>query len=709
MASDNNIEVARAFVTIVPSLEGAQKSIGEQMGAAVEPAAESTGTSAGKKLGAALAEGLKTTAAVIAGAMTAATGAAVALGKSFIDGANDVAQFGDNVDKMSQKMGISAQSYQEWDFVMQHCGTSIESLKSSMKTLATSAENGNDAFAKLGITQEQIANMSQEDLFNATIAGLQNVEDTTERTYLAGQLLGRGATELGALLNMSAEETASMKQELADLGGLMSDDAVKDAATYQDSLQNMQTSLTGLKNNMLSQFLPSMSKVMDGLSAVFSGDETGIDTIKEGIEGITGKLADVAPQFLALAEGIVLGLISAFAPHLPQIVSGIFSFINQALVTFTGMIPQLTPVITAGLEGIAQALFVALPSLLSALGGVITELVTWLSTGDTLTQFVDGIIALTNQLTTQFALLLPVLLPAIVRIISAVALELTKPENVELMIDSLLTLVGSLVVSLGECLPEFLSLIGGLLENAGGLLGDFFGLIVPKVAEWIGSIVSGVTEKFNAVKSFITTTTTNIKNTFTSWLTSIKTSFSNAFDNIKSKVSNIMTSIGGFVTNAINKFKELPSKIVSVGKNLISGLWNGISDRAQWVYDKITGLGDTIINKVKGIFGVHSPSRVFAEIGGYLAEGLGIGYEYEMENVQADIMDAASDLTANMSATVTTQSPTAGAELGNVSNVYGGAISINVYGAEGQSEQVLAEKIAEQLDAMTRRKGAVYA
>ena len=107
--------------------------------------------------------------------------------------------------------------------------------------MANAVENGNKAFQRIGLTQEELANMSQEEIFDATIAGLQNVEDETERTYLAGQLLGRGATELGALLNTSAEETQAMKDRVHELGGVMSDEAVKSAAAYQDQLQDMKT------------------------------------------------------------------------------------------------------------------------------------------------------------------------------------------------------------------------------------------------------------------------------------------------------------------------------------------------------------------------------------------------------------------------------------------------------------------------------------
>ena len=134
MADAQHFEVAKAYVTIVPSMEGSQKTIKSEMGLAVEPAAKEVGEKSGKHLGDGMAKGLKATAAVIGAAMTAATAAAVATGKAFISAANSTAQYGDNIDKMSQKMGISAKAYQEWDFIMQHAGANIDSLKGSMKT-----------------------------------------------------------------------------------------------------------------------------------------------------------------------------------------------------------------------------------------------------------------------------------------------------------------------------------------------------------------------------------------------------------------------------------------------------------------------------------------------------------------------------------------------------------------------------------------------
>ena len=135
MADGKHIEVAKAYITVVPSLEGSQKQIATEMGAAVEPAAKQAGEKGGKSLGENLAKGLKTTTAVIGAAMAAATAGVVATGKAFINAANDVASYGDNIDKMSQKIGISAQAYQQWDYVMSRAGTSIDSMKAGMKNI----------------------------------------------------------------------------------------------------------------------------------------------------------------------------------------------------------------------------------------------------------------------------------------------------------------------------------------------------------------------------------------------------------------------------------------------------------------------------------------------------------------------------------------------------------------------------------------------
>ena len=172
--------------------------------------------------------------------------------------AKQTAEAGDNIDKMSQKIGMSAEAYQKWDFILEQNGANIESLKAPMKTLATQAQKNSAAFQKLGISQEEVASLSQEDLFAKTIEGLQNMGEGTERTALASQLLGKGATELGPLLNASAEETAALAEQAEKYGFIMSDAEVKASAAFDDSLNVLSKTMEGLKNRMMAEFLPAL-------------------------------------------------------------------------------------------------------------------------------------------------------------------------------------------------------------------------------------------------------------------------------------------------------------------------------------------------------------------------------------------------------------------------------------------------------------------
>ena len=152
-------------------------------------------------------KGLGTVAKVGGAAVTAVGAAGVALTKTVMNGAAQTAAYGDNIDKMSQKLGMSAQAYQEWDAILQHSGASIESMQGSMKTLQVAAESGNKAFKELGISQKDLANMSPEEMFDATITALQNVDDDE---YAQNQSIAADQELTGTTGELTAAEAKSL-------------------------------------------------------------------------------------------------------------------------------------------------------------------------------------------------------------------------------------------------------------------------------------------------------------------------------------------------------------------------------------------------------------------------------------------------------------------------------------------------------------------
>lgn len=107
---------------------------------------------------------------------------------------------------------------------------------------------------------------------------------------------------------------------------------------------------------------------------------------------------------------------------------------------------------------------------------------------------------------------------------------------------------------------------------------------------------------------------------------------SGAFSNLKDSI--------------VNWFKGLIEDFKSFGSDLISGMWNGIKDKTDWLVEKIKGLGNLVTGAVKKLFGIKSPSTVFAEIGRNLIEGLGVGIDGQRKGIIGQVSDLAKELTS---------------------------------------------------------------
>lgn len=112
------------------------------------------------------------------------------------------------------------------------------------------------------------------------------------------------------------------------------------------------------------------------------------------------------------------------------------------------------------------------------------------------------------------------------------------------------------------------------------------------------------------------------------------------------------------VTNIVDTIKTLPSKMLEIGKNIVQGIWNGITSMIGWIKDKISGFLGGIVDGVKGVLGIHSPSKVFnKEVGRFMAMGIGEGFEDNLDQVYKQMQSAVDfetqKLSANLSTTAT--------------------------------------------------------
>lgn len=505
-------------------------------------ASETKGSNFASKLGG----GLKTAGKIGAAGIALAGAATVAASKTFVNSASDVATYGDMIDKTSQKLGLSTEAYQEWDYVLKLSGTEMSSMTVGLKTLTNKldeAKNGSEdaqaMFATLGISMDDINSMSREDLFEQTIYGFQAMEDSTERAALANDLFGKSGQNLTPLFNQTAEATREQIETAHEYGMVMSQEAVDASADFIDAQTKMQGTMAGLKNNMMADFLPSMTTVMDGLSAVFAGDSgSGLGLIESGITSLGNKILEKLPTFIQIGSSIVKSLVSAITTNLPSLVS-------------TGL---------TAIKEIGASLIANLPALAEAAVQIITELAGFLTDPSAVTTLIDTALAVIDILAQGLNTALPVLIPAIVNIILTIIDKLTEPNTMMLLTNATVQLFGGIVMGIIQSIPSIVKTIPSIISNViqtlvmsfPALIASLIGLIDGLGSDAGNAITTMMTDQWNTVKTYVT----NILNSVKQGLSDAVTAISTKLTSIKTKFTSIFTSIKTTITGVISSIKS---------------------------------------------------------------------------------------------------------------------------------------------------------
>lgn len=239
----------------------------------------------GKSLASALG-GIAKGAAVAGGAVIAGAGAMLKM-------ANDAAATTDRIDKLSQRLGLSREGFQEWEFVLSQNGVEMESLQGGMKTLSQRMDEaiqgagiGAENFKRLGI--EITDSMSQEEAFNATITALQGMEDGIEKASIAQELFGKSGQNLLPLLNGTAESVDELKNKANELGLVMGDDAINAGVAFTDTMDQLKRSFGTAISVIGVEFMPAIQSfadwVISNMPTIQAVVKTVFDVIKFGID-----------------------------------------------------------------------------------------------------------------------------------------------------------------------------------------------------------------------------------------------------------------------------------------------------------------------------------------------------------------------------------------------------------------------------------------
>lgn len=190
----------------------------------------------------------------------------------------------------------------------------------------------------------------------------------------------------------------------------------------------------------------------------------------------------------------------------------------------------------------------------------------------------------------------------------------------------------------GQAIPQLINNIGTFFSQLPGKIWNFLVQALNKIKEWGSNCISYVQSNFPRFVSSVVSFFQQLPGKIWNELVKVVTNIGRWVD---SMVSSAASNLPRFVSSVINIIGQLPGKVVSIGGNIVRGIWSGISGAAGWLYNQVAGFARGIVDSIKGTLGIHSPSRVMAdEVGQWMAKGIGIGFIENMDAVSNQMQAA---------------------------------------------------------------------
>lgn len=215
---------------------------------------------------------MKTVGGKITSTVTKITATVTAFAAGTVYAMKKAAEYGDRIDKMSQKIGMSRKSFQEWDYIMSQNGGNVETLQMGFKTLVTQIEgvqkgskDSVKAFKALGVNVKDSNGHFRvaDDVFNDVIRKLQQIKDPTQKMILANRLFGRSAAELRPLLNKEASAIDELREKANKMGLILSEQDVKNAVKFSDTMDTFSRVFQAKFATIAMKLMPKFSEIME--------------------------------------------------------------------------------------------------------------------------------------------------------------------------------------------------------------------------------------------------------------------------------------------------------------------------------------------------------------------------------------------------------------------------------------------------------------
>jgi phage-related protein len=421
----------------------------------------------------------KNIAAGFAGVVAGATAAVAGVYKF----ATSTAETADNIDKMSQKIGISRQAYQEWDYICSQCGVDVDVFKNGVKTLTTqmdAAAGGSEAaqetFKALGLTWEDGNGKlkSQEQMMEEAITALAGMEDGTERARLAQELFGKAGLELAPVLNSGVDGVEELRARCHELGLVMSDETIDAGVKLGDTIADVKDTFGAITDRLGAEFMPIIQNMADKILEFMPQIEAAIKTTVEYVE----KAFTFAQehQGLLITIAAIIGTIVT-AVGLYNAVAAVKAAMDAAQVTTLGGL------IAAHIAHAAAVVASLAPyiAIVAAIAAVIAIIVLCVKHWDKIKEAVK----------------------------KAIEFIVTKVKE---MAQKVSQWFNDMKEKMSQKIQEAKDKVVNKFNEIKQGIQDKIQAAKQKVLDTFNNIKSGITDRINAIKSSVTTTMENVKN-----------------------------------------------------------------------------------------------------------------------------------------------------------------------------------------------------
>lgn len=590
---------------------------------------------------------LKGIGATMGAVAVAAGAAAVKLGKEVIDAYADYEQLVGGVDTLfkesSQELqnyaanayktaGLSANAYMETvtsfsaSLISSLGGDTAEAVKYADMAITDMADNANKMGTDISMIQNAYQGFAKQNytMLDNLKLGYGGTKTEMERLLADAQAIS------GIEYNIeSYADVVSAIHVIQESMGIAGATAAEAEGTISGSIAAMEAAL----QNMIVGFGDAdadmemlCDNMVDALQTVIKNITPVIENMVKVLPTVTGALldavGDLLPTLLQTVTDLFSQLLNTILSLLPQLIPAVVEAVITIVDTILANLPLLVDAAVQLVVTLAEGLGAALPKLIPAAINAVITIVKGLISN--LPMILDAALQLIMGLVDGLLAAIPVLIAALPEIILAIIDFILDaiPQIIEAGIQLLTSLVAALpeiITAIVVAIPQIIDgIISAVMEAIPLIIQAGIDLLISLIAalpQIITTIVGAVPEIIGGLIDAILGNIDNIIMAGVELLVSL-------IANLPVIIVEICKAVPQIIAGIVSAFGKLMYKIVEIGGNIVSGLWEGIQSLAGWLWDKVSGWISGIWDGICDFFGIASPSKEMGWIGEMLVEGL---------------------------------------------------------------------------------------